>query len=200
MNKTTQNGFTLYELLMTTLVLGVVLAIGVPNMMDLTRNSRVTAAANDMHASFYMARSEAARSKSNITICGSANSTDADANCGGTFADGWIVFQDTNGDINRDNDEPVLRSHPAMPAQLSISMPGMDSYFSFAPTGLGRGNVTGVPAVSTAVICDERGNQVAAGGSSAARVLVITPLGRATVIRDVDMIGTLIESTGATCP
>ena len=67
-------------------------------------------------------------------------------------------------------------------------------------TGLGRGNVTGVPAVSTAVICDERGNEIAAGGSSAARVLVVTPLGRATVIRDVDMIGTLIESTGATCP
>ena len=200
MNKTTQNGFTLYELLMAMVVLGVVMAIGIPNMVDLTRNSRVTATANDLHASFYMARSEAARSKNNITICGSANSLDAAANCGGTFADGWIVFQDTNGDINRDNGEPVLRSHPAPPEQLSISMPGMGSYFSFAPTGLGRGNVTGVPAVSTAVICDKRGNEIASGGSSAARVLVVTPLGRATVIRDVDMIGTLIDSTGAACP
>ncbi len=200
MKTTTQNGFTLYELLITVIVIGVILAIGVPNMSDFTRNSRVTATANDLHSSFHMARSEAARSKNNVTICGSANSMDAAPACGADFADGWIVFQDNNGDISRDDGEPILRAHPAVPEQLSISTPGMDSYFSFAPTGLGRGNVTGVPAVSTAVICDERGNEIAAGGSSAARVLVVTPLGRATVIRDIEMIDTLIANTGAACP
>lgn len=184
---------------MTVVIIGVILAIGIPNMQNLTRNSRVTTTAIDLHASFYLARSEAARAKDNITICGSANSMDGDANCGGTFADGWIVFQDTNGDINRDNGEPVLRAHAPVAEQLSISTPGMGSYFSFAPTGLGRGNVTGVPAVSTAVICDDRGN-TPAGGSSAARVVVVTPLGRATVVRDVAMIDTLINNVGATCP
>lgn len=196
MKTTNQNGFTLYELLITVTILGIVLAMGVPSMQDFTRNGRVTATANDLHASFYMARSEAARSKDNVTICASIDG----ASCGGVFADGWIVFQDTNGDINVDIGESILRSHPAIPTQLSISTPGMDDYFSFAPTGLGRGNVTGVPAVSTAVICDNRGNIVAAGGSSAARILVVTPLGRATVIRDTDTITTLINNTGASCP
>ena len=178
------------------LIVGVILAMGVPNMQDFTRNSRVTGVANDLHASFYMARSESARSKDIITICASADGAD----CGGTFADGWIVFQDTNGDIRRDAGESILRSHAAIPTQLSISTPGADDYFSFAPTGRGRGNVTGTPPVSTAAICDDRGNIIAAGGNSAGRVLVVTPLGRATVIRDQAMITTLLNNSGASCP
>ena len=46
-----------------------------------------------------------------------------------------------------------------------------------------RGDVGGQPSMLTAMICDSRGNIVAAGGNSAARALVVTPIGRATVLR-----------------
>lgn len=200
MKTTKQNGFTLYELLITVVIIGIILSLGIPNFMDFTANSRITATANDIHASFHMARSEAARAKTNVTICASANSMDAGANCGGTFADGWIVFQDTNGDINRDAGETILRAHPAPSDRLSISTPGMGQYFGFAGTGLGRGNVTGQPPVTTAVICDDRGNITAAGGLSAGRAVVITPLGRATVIREVADVQAIINNVGAACP
>ena len=84
MKKRTQSGFTLYELLITMLIVGVVLTLGIPNMSAFTANSRMTSTANDLHASFQMARSEAARAKTNITICASANALAAGANCGGT--------------------------------------------------------------------------------------------------------------------
>ena len=90
MDKRTQAGFTLYELLITVLVIGVILSFAVPNMQDFARNSRMTTTANDMHAAFHLARSESSRAKSNITICPSADG----ASCGGTWEDGYIVFVD----------------------------------------------------------------------------------------------------------
>jgi type IV fimbrial biogenesis protein FimT len=192
MKNRNQNGFTLYELLMTLLVIGVVLTIGIPNFSAFTQNSRMTSTANDLHSSFLLARSEAARAKSNISICASANSmAGAAAACGGVFDQGWIIFVDTDGDIVRDGGESVLRAHPAVPNGLNIFPDNGATYFSFAATGLGRGDVAG-PSFQTAIICDDRGTEIAAGGSSAARRLVVTPIGRATVLRDkavIDAIG-----------
>ena len=200
MNKTTQYGFTLYELMITVIIAGIVLSLGIPNLVEFRANSRMTSSVNDLHSAFHMARSEAARAKDNITICASTNALAADADCGGTFAEGWIVFQDTDGDIARDAGEPLLRSHDAIPTQVKISTPGMGQYFSFASTGLGRGDVTGQPPISAAIFCDKRGNVRAVGANSAARALVVTPLGRATVVRDKARIDTLIGVHGATCP
>ncbi len=199
MTNRNQSGFTLYELLITMVVIGIVLSVGIPNFGVFTQNSRITSTANDLHSSFYLGRSEAARSKENITICASANSMDAATCTGGTFDDGWIIFIDLDGNIQRPagpnvpGGENVLRRHPAVDDAIDIVAKGTGgvdaTYFSFAPTGLGRGDVAGAgPSLQTAVICDGRGNVVAAGGNSAARYLVVTPLGRATVLRDVDLI------------
>ncbi|MDJ0939081.1 MAG: GspH/FimT family pseudopilin [Woeseiaceae bacterium] len=197
-----QAGFTLYELLITTVIVGTVMAFGMANLVDFTRNSRMTAAANDLHASFFLARSEAARARTNVSICSSTNPMAADPDCGGTFEDGWIVFLDPNGDVIHDAGEPILRAHDALDDVVNISTPGMDDYFSFSPSGLGRGAVaaSGNPPVTTAVICDDRGNIVASGGRSAARVLIITPLGRATVLHSVAQVQTSIDNSGAACP
>jgi type IV fimbrial biogenesis protein FimT len=189
MNTGRVGGFTLYELLITILVIGVVITLGIPNFGEFTANSRMTSTANDLHSSFQLARSEAARAKANITICASPNSMDlAAANCGGEFENGWIVFVDEDGDINRDPGEAVVRSFPAVPNGITISNPGTGDYFSYAPTGLGRGDVGALPALQRAILCDDRGNETAAGGLSSARALVVTPVGRAAVLRDVDQV------------
>lgn len=191
MNTNTQNGFTIYELLITLTIIGIIMVIGVPGMSEFTQNSRITGVSNDLHSSFMLARSEAARSKANVTICSSANAMDAAAQCDGSpFDAGWIIFVDVDGDISVDAPaiEPILRRHDAIPDSIDITTNAGASFFSFAPTGLGRGNVGGAPAIQTAVLCDDRGNQTAAGGSSTARFLVVTPLGRSTVLRNVAQI------------
>lgn len=184
MKKATQYGFTLYELLTTLLIVGVVLTLGIPNMQSFRQNSRMIATANDLHSSFHLARSEASRSKTNITICASANSMAASPTCGGELEAGWIVFEDRNGDIAVNGTDAVLRRFPAVTSDITINTPGPDDYFSFAPTGLGRGNITGTPSLTTMVLCDSRGNVRGSGGNSTARVVVVTPLGRATVLAD----------------
>lgn len=197
MNRRTQTGFTLYELMITLLIIGVVLTVGIPNLSEFSQNSRMTGTANDLHSSFQLARSEAARAKAPITICASANSMTAGASCGGTFEQGWIIFVDLNGDIARAGaGENVLRAHPAIPTGITITPNAAATYFGFAGSGLGRGDVGGNPAVQTMMICDYRGNVPKSGGSSAARRLVVTPIGRATVIRDHQA----ITASGDVCP
>ena len=192
-----QRGFTLYELLITVLIVGVILAFGVPNMAEFTQNSRLAGTSNDLLSSFQVARSEAARSKSNITICASDNSLDANANCGGTFNDGWIIFIDLDGDLNRAGaGENVLRAHPAPATGVTINPDNGATYFAFAGNGLGRGNVGGNPALQTVMICDGRGLDIGPGGRATARRLVATGIGRATIVSDLGM----ITAAGGVCP
>ncbi len=189
-----QSGFTLYELLITIVIIGIVLTFGIPNFGVFTQNSRITSTANDLHSSFYLGRSEAARSKSNITICASNNSMGAATCTGGTFDDGWIIFVDLDGNIQRPGGpnvvggENVLRRHPAVDDAIDISTNAGATLFQLRTDRSGRGDQSGFTAIQTAVICDGRGNVVAAGGNSAARYLVVTPIGRATVLRDVAQI------------
>lgn len=209
MNTRRQQGFTLYELLVTLLVIGVILSLGVPNLQEFTRNGRLTATANDLHSSFLLARSEAARLPSvpatnSVTICGSLTPmVDATAACDGNFSDGWIVFVDADGDIVRDAGEAILRAYPAIDTTLSLSTNGGATYFSFGTNGLGRGDVnpgTNGPSLVSASVCDSRGNAVAAGNDATARAVVATPIGRATVLRDHTQVGQQIANNGLSCP
>jgi prepilin-type N-terminal cleavage/methylation domain-containing protein len=200
----TQTGFTLYELLVTLLIVGVVLTLGIPNLSDFTRNSRITSTANDLHASFLMARSEAARAKTNITICASSNSMDADATCQGTWDQGFIVFLDDDADLDSsDAGDSILRAHPAAAEGITLAIDFDATYFMFAATGLGRQDAGFNTAISRVIICDQRGVVETSKDFSAGRLFVATPLGRATVIRDftmVDSASTALTTLGDTCP
>ena len=195
MKQQRQNGFTLYELLITVVIVALIVAIGVPNLTDFRRNSRATALANDLHGSFFLARSEAARARQNVTICSSSDPFAATATCDGAgFEEGWIVFVDTDGDRIRDTgaDENVLKAFPAVHETIHINSNAQN--FSFEPTGLGA-----AAGPFIAMICDDRGNTAAAGGQSAARRVVVTPIGRSTIIGGVDTINSSIGKLGVEC-
>ncbi len=198
----TQAGFTLYELMITLVIAGIVLSFGMSNLSDFTKNGRMTATANDLHAAFFLARSESSRGKTNITICASATPMAADADCDGTWDQGYIVFVDSIlPSVSRDLvNEPILRRHGALETGVTLAVANNATYFGFASSGLGRGDIGFAPAVTQIVMCDERGNITAAGGNSAARLFVATPLGRATILRDKTLIGNALTNMGLTCP
>ena len=201
MDKRSQHGFTLYELMITVTIVGVILTFGIPNLTAFTQNSRMTSSANDLHAAFHLARSEAARARTNITICASADPMGAGSDCDGTWDQGYIVFIDDNGDRARAGaNETVLRAHPPADTGVMLRIANNATYFMYASTGLGRQDTGGNTAVSQVVMCDDRGNIMAAGGNSASRLFVATPLGRATILRDMGMIGTALTAMGQTCP
>jgi prepilin-type N-terminal cleavage/methylation domain-containing protein len=199
MDKRRQQGFTLYELMITLMVVGIILSFGIPNLRSFTLNSRITGTANDLHAAFMMARTEAAHAKTNVTICASADPMGA-ANCGGTWDQGYVVFINDNADQVRDAGEAILRSHPPLDTGVMLRVADAATYFMYAPSGLGRLDAGGNPPLSQVVICDERGNGDGPSGGSTARLFVTTPLGRATIVRDKAMLGAALTAMGATCP
>jgi len=86
----TNRGFTLLELLTTLAVAAIILSFGVPNFMDVVRNSRAAAGANELVTALSIARSEAAKRGARVSVCPS----DDGATCHGSWEDGWIVIAD----------------------------------------------------------------------------------------------------------
>jgi len=194
-------GFTLIELLITLVIVGILLMVGVPAIKTYMQSGQLIASTNELLSAFHLARSESSRAKTNITVCASANALAADANCGGTWDQGFIVFVDDDGDINRSGaTETVLRAHGPIADSVNLAVENAATYFSYSSTGLGRINVGNNPAVSRIVMCDERGNITAAGGRSAARLFIATPLGRATVFNTKSLIDDALTDMGETCP
>jgi Tfp pilus assembly protein FimT len=185
--------------MITVMVIGIILGLGIPNLRNFTLNSRITGTANDLHAAFMMARTEAAHAKTNVTICASADPMGA-ANCGGTWDQGYVVFIDDDADQVRDAGEAILRSQPGVDSGVMLRVANAATYFMYAPTGLGRLDTGGNQALSQVVICDERGNGDGPSGGSTARLFLSTPLGRATIVRDKALVGNALTAMGATCP
>src|SRR3954447_17666866 len=79
-NALEQDGFTLTEIAVTLLIVGLMSALAVPSLSSLTRGTRVKQAATDMMATLAYARSEAISRNSQVSIVAS-----------GTWSAGWQV-------------------------------------------------------------------------------------------------------------
>ena len=62
------SGFTILELLIVVVILGIVAAIGVPSMRDLIAATRVKGAASDIYSSLITARSEAVKRNASVDV------------------------------------------------------------------------------------------------------------------------------------
>ena len=98
-------GFTLLELMLVLVLAGIILGLGIPAMGNFIRNSRVTAAANDVMVAMHFARSEAIKRRSRVVVCSSADAMATAPQCAASaLLTGWIVFVDSNGNGQWDDD------------------------------------------------------------------------------------------------
>jgi type IV fimbrial biogenesis protein FimT len=223
MNTRQQHGFTLWELLMTVLVAGILLGIGVPNVMEFQRNGAMTAAANDLVTAVLMARTEAVKRQAPVAMCLSDNPLVANPTCSpnaiaNSATRGFIVWVDENNNLDAngarilidgtdgnavvDANELILMQSAAPGGSILVS--ANCGYVSFAPTGFTRQVGGGCPAAARAVLyCDDRGRRAAAGSLSSARVVRIDLPGRAQVFTEVAAVNPYITALGvigAACP
>src|SRR5688572_13883993 len=116
MARARQLGFTMIEMLVTLGVSSVLIGIAVPSIRDLGIKNRLSTYANEMIGSINIARSEAVRRASTVSICQSNTGT----SCAGSWSDGWIIFVDSDNDRVVDNDERVLKVYDAVATNYSI--------------------------------------------------------------------------------
>jgi type IV fimbrial biogenesis protein FimT len=88
----TQSGFTLVELMFGIAVVAILMAVAVPTFRSFINNNRVTAAQNDLVAALNLARSEAARRSTPVSVCASTDGAACATKTDWPF--GWIVFRD----------------------------------------------------------------------------------------------------------
>lgn len=175
--KAKQTGFTLVELMFTIMVLAVLLGIGVPNFREFIRNSRMTAAANDLLGDLSLARSEAVKRRAQVMVCSTTGGTTPSCSTSGTAFSAWMVFVDTNGDEAYQNTEELLRQHDLIGNGITGATSG-GLYVAFRHNGF----VT--PDSATLVLfCDPRKHAKTVGNLPAARAVEIGPAGRASVTR-----------------
>jgi len=77
-------GFTIIELLTAIVIVGILIMIAVPSFNDLILSSRIKGAASDMYGALALARSEALKRNTNVTV--------GPLTAGGLWSDGWQVM------------------------------------------------------------------------------------------------------------
>jgi len=138
------HGFTLIELMITLMVMGVVIFIAVPNFADLIRNNRITTSSNELVIAMQIARSEAVKRSDEVTVC--ARASDGSQSCSGdadTWAQGWLVWHDADNDNSVDDGE-VVRSWSPLSDDLQVDAGNASIAFDSQgfSTGAGTSNYT----------------------------------------------------------
>lgn len=136
-NEMKQNGFSLLELMITISIAAILLAIAVPSFQSLMANNRITSQTNNFLASLALARSEALKQGTGVSVCASANGS----SCAGTsttdWSTGWIVFTDSGTIGSVDGSDTVLRVAEALRGGVvltSISS-STQGYIRYSPNG-----------------------------------------------------------------
>ncbi len=128
-------GFTLIELMAAILVGGILFALAIPSYREMIRNNRVSGATNDLVAAFAIARSEALRQATPMSVCASDDGTSCKSGGGPTsWSPGWIVFRDpTTPGVVDSTDDIVQKWSSTSPDTVAT---GSLPYVRYAMSGM----------------------------------------------------------------
>jgi type IV fimbrial biogenesis protein FimT len=156
--------------MMTTLaVASTLIHTGVTSFQALLGNNRLTTQANLLMQSIVLARSEAIKRNTRVTL----------AKIGENWEDGWIGFVDSNANATLDEGEELLVAQSALPGNLLLTgNRSVRSYISY--TGQGHSEkINGAFQAGRLMLCDRQ----ALATPEHARAIVISSSGRPRISR-----------------
>ncbi len=118
-------GFTLVELMVALVVLGILLTVGMPAFGKMIDQQRMDAGLSSLTGSLNMARQEAVRRNRPVTL----------AAIDGNWNNGWVMFLDNNRNGRHDEGETLLREiAPNAVMRVHANMP-VSRYVQFNARG-----------------------------------------------------------------
>lgn len=137
-----QRGFTLVELLAVMAVTAILITVGLPQLSQFSATRAANAHVAMLASAMRLARSEAVRSGTPVTICPSFNAESvARPSCNGgpnDWASGWVIFSD-RGVLNViEQGDRIIRVQGPMQDSGGIQSQG-GTTVNFFPTGISLG-------------------------------------------------------------
>jgi type IV fimbrial biogenesis protein FimT len=173
-SRTARVGFTIVELMVTIALMAILAGVLAPNLRDFILNMRLTGDANDLMTDLMLARSEAVKRVTSITVCGKKNSGDTACGADPSWTAGWLIVIDANQDGKQDAG--------TTPIKLGGPVSGSNTLTNTA-NGPNKGTITysatgiATTGIATLALCDTvRSNKYG-------RVIDVSAQGRARVIR-----------------
>jgi type IV fimbrial biogenesis protein FimT len=147
-------GFTLLELMVTLVIAVILVTVAVPGFSNLIRNNQAAAQANELLTALKIARNEALKRRTRVSVCSRANPRTTPETCAGNtnWATGWLVFEDPNNNGVFDAGEELIRVGDITAGNATLTATAND--ISYLSNGLSSGTMT-----FTLTPGDCRGNQ-----------------------------------------
>ena len=144
-------GWSLLEILVVMALWGVLLSLGADAWKPLRQKYQLQAQAEDLLSALALARSEAAKRGVRVTLC--VSSDGAYCRSDGAWTQGWLLFEDTDGNALRSASEPLIQAHAALPAGvMAWGNSPLARYVSYAPNRRSL-LVSGAPQAGTITLC-----------------------------------------------
>lgn len=126
-----RQGFSVVELMVILLIVGILLALGIPTFHGFIQEQRLTTSANALFMAVNMTRSEAIKRDARVDL--------VPAGDGHEWRNGWVIFIDEDNDQRPDINEKIIFLHDALDPQMHITARFTDSKVQYiAYTGSGR--------------------------------------------------------------
>lgn len=153
MHSSAHKGFTIVELMISVVVAAILLALASPSFVEFTKNRRIIAQANEFISTLSLARSEALKRVSRVTVCASSSGT----SCTGSWGEGYIVFNDDDNDGTVDGGEPILKVVSALAGSNTLDgSSDVAAYVSYVASGHSK-LTSGAFQSGNIALCDDRG-------------------------------------------
>ena len=174
-------GLTFVELLVVITVAAILASIAFPDFVGLIKNNRSATEINDVLSSLTLARSEAVKRNTSVAVCSSADGA-ACLDSGEAWQNGWIVFEDPDGNGVVADPADVISVYGELPGDRSLTFTPEFVVYESSGMATAGGN-------STFILCDDRGD-------SSARGLILSASGRPRVAVDSDESGVVEDVAG----
>jgi len=197
---TKNHGFTLIELIITLAVVSIVLMTGIPALNQMTDSNRLVTQINSIAGSLALARSEAIKTGSVVTVCASSDGATCNVD---TWESGWIVFTDKNKDnaINSSTDYLIkIQSQLNGGTTLRLSNYDVPGIYQFLPDGSSRDRDLSGTSMGTFTLCNKEAEV------AKAKAINVNFIGRTTRAEDnggnkiVEDVTGITDAADVTCP
>lgn len=144
-----QAGYSIFDLIVTSAVAGII-GLGAVGMSSVVQDTRMTAKVNELMGHLNLARSEAIKRGTAVTLCKSENGLRCAT--GSEWHKGWVIFVDSNINRQIDSGEAIVKIEQPLEA-VALNFAGAlnhDRYVTYKPDGMVEPN-------GTFTFCDGRG-------------------------------------------